>query len=287
MSKRWLAASCLVLITLVATSCLPARTSKEKEFGDNTVMGRIQARGKMIVGIESDLAPYSRFDSRTGKAEGFVVDLATTVADALGVKASFVGATGSQLVSMADNEEVDLAFPAIPITEEFLRNYRLTQVVYVAHQRLLVRSGSGITDVSALGARRTCSFINVDTQVPLKQLVEDVKVVQSARQECAYLLATGQVDAVTGSDVDLMSIATQVPDVEIVGDELTTEGYGAVTSSGGMTDFVNNTFSKVKSDGRWLAYYERWLAPVANAPDRQPPDLRAEEAAALYPSDLD
>lgn len=278
--------NCLLLLALL--SCVPsAETNEEQEFAESTVMGRIQSAGEIVVGIEADLAPYSSLDRETGRAEGFVVDLAGTVADALGVKARFVGGTGSQLVSMVTNEEVDLAFPAIPITEDFLRGHKITQVVYIAHQRLLVPSGSGITDVKSLTSKRSCSFINIDTEVPLQQINENVKVLQSVRLECGRLLAEGKVHAVTASDVYLMSLAARMKGVEIVGDQLTTEGYGAVTPSKGMTDFVNAIFSEVKSDGRWTTFYEHWLAPVASTPGTEPADMTAEEAAALYPTDVD
>lgn len=288
MRRVRLVVGCLLPIALFGAACVPsAETQEEKEFGESTVMGRIQGGGEIVVGIEANLAPYSSIDAETGEAEGFVVDLAHTVADALGVEATFVGATGSQLISMVTNEEVDLAFPAIPITEDFLRGHKLTQAVYIAHQRLLVRAGSGITGVESLTARKACSFINIDTEVPLQEINDEVKVLQSVRLECGELLAEGKVDAVTASDVYLMSLAAELEDVEIVGDQLTTEGYGAVTPSKGMTNFVNNTFSQVESDGRWSSFYERRLAPLAGSPEREPPDLTAEEAAALYPSDVD
>jgi ABC-type amino acid transport substrate-binding protein len=250
-------------------------------------MGRIQRAGEIVVGIEANLSPYSSLDQETGRAEGFAVELAHAVAAALGVRATFVGGTGSQLVTMVTEEEVDLAFPAIPITESFLRSHRLTQVVYVGHQRLLVRAGSGVTGVESLTSKKACSFINADTQVPLQETNEQVKVVESVREQCGELLADGEVDAVTGSDLHLMSLAARLQDVEIVGDQLSTEGYGAVTPSRGMSRFVNNTFSNVKSDGRWGTFYRRWLAPFSDSPDREPPELTAEEAAALYPADLD
>ena len=279
---RWLAVG-----ALFAGACVPAaETEEQKVFDEDTVMGQIQSDGEMTVGIEADLAPYSSVDPTTGEAKGFVVDLATAVADELGVEATYVGGTGAELISKVETEEVDIAFPAVTITEELLRESSFTDPVYVAHQKILVPSDAGISDVQELDSRRACSFIDADTQVPVEQINEDVKIIEATPGECRKLIDRGKVDAVIGSDVHLMSIAARQQGLEIVGDELTTEGYGAVTPARGMTDLVNSTMADAKSDGRWLSIFERWLAPVAGVPDTEPPDLTVEEAAALYPSDL-
>ena len=53
-----------------------------------------------------------------------------------------------------------------------------------------------------------------------------------------------------------------------------------------MRSFVNTVLTDLKSDGRWLNYYEEWLAPVAGRTDVNAPDLSLEEAATLWPRDL-
>jgi polar amino acid transport system substrate-binding protein len=288
MSMQRLSLASFVVVALVAASCAPATQTTQEEqkvFGPNTVLGEIQANGEIVVGIESDLLPYSKLDPVTGEVEGFVVELADALAAALGVKAIYVGASGPELMRMVTEERVDLAFPAVAMTEDLAGEYTFTNPIYVAHQRLLVRTGSSIKNVQSLGSKPACSFIDPETEVPLQQLDTEAKVIDSIGLECRHLLDAGKVDAVTAADVHLMSIAEEVNDAEIVGDDLTTEGYGVVAATSGMAHFANNTLSRVESDGRWLSFYELWLAPFANAPSREPPDLSLEEAAALYPSD--
>ena len=53
----------------------------------------------------------------------------------------------------------------------------------------------------------------------------------------------------------------------------------AVTVGGGWLPFVNSVLTTAEADGTWADLYERWIGPAP-----EPPDLSAEEAAALWPS---
>ena len=73
-------------------------------------------------------------------------------------------------------------------------------------------------------------------------------------------------------------------------EQLSSAGYGAALPED-ATDtrsFVNTVLTDLKSEARaWLNLYEKWLAPVANRTEVNAPDLTLEEAATLWPRELE
>lgn len=155
MSRVLVAACCCLLLT----ACVPPEEDNDRIVRydpEKTIMGEIQARGTLRVGLPdgSDLEPaghegYCPF-ALEGPAgpEGFLVDLASLVADSLGVEAEFVSASSSELLALVHargkgpESEVDLAFPMFPITEGLVQRRTFTDPYWVGHSRHLV-SGEG------------------------------------------------------------------------------------------------------------------------------------------------
>jgi hypothetical protein len=44
--------------------------------------------------------------------------------------------------------------------------------------------------------------------------------------------------------------------------------------------------SEAEVEGRWNDWYDAWVAPVTGSSEVEPPQLEAEEAAALFPQGL-
>jgi ABC-type amino acid transport substrate-binding protein len=287
MSIRVLA-TCALLFALVLSGCVPAEEDDDRIVNfdaEENLMGRIQDRGVLRIGIEADVPPWA--SSEIGDPEGFTVDLGQLVADSLGVDAEFVTADRSLLPAMVVDGDVDIAFPLIPTTEELLIEYGLTDPYFVAHQRLLVSAGSEIAGVDDLSGQDVCSVANNDTGVDLETLnpaIEEV-VIATTAEECLDLITAGQVEAVTGPDLILLSLASQEDGFEIVGDDLTTEGYGAVVSrgTGGFDGFVDGVFAEADREFYWTELYEQWVSPVTGEPAPPFPTMNLEEAATLFP----
>ena len=232
-----------------------------------TKMGEIQARGHIVVGIPSDYPPFGSLSS-SGQPEGFTAGLGRLVADALGVKAKFVGRPSDQLLGIVDSDGADLVFPMVPITQDSAASHPFSDPYLLVHQRLLVPGGSGIRGVSDLGGTTVCSVINAQTEVPLPRLDPSIslKTKRSAGQ-CAAPLKKGQVAAVTGPDVALLGLRSRLPGSELAGGRLTTEGYGAAVSpcAPGLAEFVTRVLAGAKKDGTWTDLYKRWVVPASGS----------------------
>lgn len=272
------------------TACVPPApvVDLSRGYSEDTVMGRIQAAGHMTIAIPDDAYPLGYAD-QNGDAQGFATVLARRIALTLGVKARFITGASEQLLELPERDIVDISFPAVAITEKRVRKYQFSDPYYISHQLLLVPTDSKVESVKDLAGDRVCSIgTHGEGLVSLSDLENTLQVVDAEPQQCLHLLDRDEVQAITGPDYILAGLAVVGRgDHELVGDELTTEGIGAVLERGESTwtEFVNGVFQLVEQEGLWQeAYAEHLQAGLGMV--KEPPTLTAEEAAALYPNEI-
>jgi polar amino acid transport system substrate-binding protein len=262
-----------------------------------TLMGQIQERGELLVGIPETPAPPFWVVDDAGQVDGFLADLSRELAEALGVDVEFVRLNEDDLLLPGRVEEespADVAFVESPATETLAKAHPLTHPYWVAHQRILVPADSTIEEWSDIDGNY-CSIIDPETGFDLSAAETSISQISSEVAGCSKMLKKDEVEAVTAPDHILMAVWADVtgcsqpclpsPDYEIVGDELTTAGYSAMLPLGspGWTSFVNATWGEAEAEGRWLEYYEEWIAPFGIELE-EAPDMTIEEAAGLFPS---
>lgn len=268
--------------------CVPA----EDEFGENTPMAQIQARGFIDIGIPESSRPFAFIDSNTGEPAGFAVELGRYIADELGVEPHFVAAPSADLPEIVGNGFIDVAFPLTPLTQHLfqveskLEGFEVTTPYFVAHQRLLTRTGARIRQVADLSGKPICQVLDPVAGVDVATLAPDIQI-QGATEpsECTGLIRARAVEAVTASDSVLMGIRAELGTrgYQIVGEDLTTEGYPAVTPRG-MGAWASRTLNEAEAAGVWAEAYEKWVSELSGE-EPSPPLLTLEDAASIYPSE--
>ena len=272
-------------LLLVASSCVPPEPDPYQvvPYNQETTMGQIQDREVLVIGVDPDHPPFAAVQPGEDP-EGFAPDLARFVAEALGVEIRFETAGSDELIAAMDGPQFDLVFPIRPITVEAIREKSFTEPYFVGHQRLLTPSASGIDDVGDLVGKAACSFAGTSKTVELDKLIPEIELRQEDDLDgCITALSSGKVDAVTA--VDFLLLEELTPGTRLVGEDLTTEGLGAMVPTGAneFARFVSAVFGLAKEDGRWSASYERWVGSLTGEEDEEPPDLSVGEAAALNP----
>ena len=289
MKRALLLAMCALLVGACAVE---ENDDVVLEYGPNTMMGLIQKRGVMRIGLPSDRPPLSSaLDTGPLEGGGFLVPIATELATSLGVEPEIVFVPNITLEGMIERDELDVAFPMRTITEEMVRSFNTTHPYFVAHQRLLVTS-TDVDEHEDLEGDRVCTLIDDDTGVVPSELDSSIETWTTFDpQRCVTMLARGTVDAATAPDLLLagMAKALESKDVEasVVGEHVTTEGIGAIVSVArpGLAGYVNEIFAEIEEEGRWTRWYNQWIGPYL--PDRSdaPPTMTLAEAAALFPDE--
>jgi ABC-type amino acid transport substrate-binding protein len=293
----------LSILMCVAAACVPAAPSTTQQVVQydptKTTMGQIQKRGTLVIGVPDDFYPFgyvgappgpgsSAKTSTSKKPAGFTVALGKLVANALGVKATYLPLPSAQLLGAVDKNRADLVFPMVPITEAGLSAHPFTDPYFIAHQRLLVPQGSTLRNVRDLNGRSVCSAIDPNTEIPLNRLVPSISLLSvGSALRCLGPLRAKKVVAATAPDAALMGLRALLPASQIVGDQLTTEGYGAAVSACNalFAEFVTRVFSDTKASGQWSALYNRWVGPASGSgPAPIAPSMTVVDASDLFPS---
>ena len=279
----------LICALMMLPSCLPEIVDDDTvpNFNaENTVMGVIQDEGVLRIAVEDDRAPWSDFTD-DGEPAGFNVDLGRLIARSLGVEAEFVPGTPDEMDRMLNGEDIDVAFPLTPITEERVSVHAYADPYWTGHQRLLVPEDSEIEQMTDLAGATVCSVVDAGTGAPALDLNPDIGdlIDSSEPLGCVEPMRSGAADAIIGPDVLLIAHMEALGEgYRIAGDQLTTEGYGPAVGVGlgGFTAFIDGVFSEADREGVWREYYDQWIAPLTGV-EMEFPRMTTEDAAALYP----
>jgi polar amino acid transport system substrate-binding protein len=265
-----------------ATASLPPDPMPERgQMPPGSTMDAIARQGVLTVGLDIGSNLFSFRDPVTGNVEGFDVDIAREVArDIFGDpnRVAFRILTADERFTALENRQVDLVVNTLSITCDRLAEIAFSTVYYEASQRILALRSSPIQSVDDLSGKRVCvargttSIGRLQKQVPAAKLVS-----VTTWADCLVLMQQGQVDATSTDDAILAGLATQDPYVHIVGESLSTESYGIGINKDepDLVRFVNGTLARIRSDGTWLAIYNRWLSnPLGQAPYPPPATYR-------------
>lgn len=283
------AAVALVLVLGLA-SCVPPEKELvlARDYEVDTVMGEIQERGHIIIGIAQDAHPLGYVD-HNNEAQGFTAALGRKIADTLGVEPRFISGPSEELLELPKEDLADVTFPAITIREPLVRRYAFSDPYFISHQRLLSLSNGDqvVESVEDLEGARVCSIASAETGVALDEVNDDVEVTESDPQSCLQALTRGRVAAITGPDYLLAGLRDRDPDrFMVTGDELTTEALGAVVERGASAwvDFVNGVLYLAEQEGDWQRAYRETMQEALGP--RELPTMTVEEAAALFPREV-
>ena len=260
-----------------------AQTAEVKQFPAGSTMGKIQDRGEITIGVKFDVPPFGFKNPQRGEVEGFDVELGKIVAEELGVEPKFVEAISDNRIPFLQQGETDLILSTMTINQERDTEIEFSEPYYIARGRILVPGDSDIKGIEDLAGKRVCTALGSTYEETLREQAPDadLKLVDTY-SECLELLQNGAIDAISTDDVILTGMIIQDDTLKMVGDELTTEPYGAGIKEGEkeFQKFVSDAFAAAEQDGRWEDLYQEWVGQYTNQ-KAQPPDMTLEEALAL------
>jgi ABC-type amino acid transport substrate-binding protein len=169
------------------------------------------------------------------------------------------------------------------INQERDTEIEFSEPYYVARGRILVPGDSDIKGIEDLAGKKVCTALGSTYEETLREQAPDADLtLVDTYSECLELLQNGAIDAISTDDVILTGMIIQDDTLKMVGDELTTEPYGAGIKEGDkeFQKFVSDTLEAAQADGRWEEAYQRWVGQYTNQ-QTPPPDMTLKEALAL------
>lgn len=140
--KKVIAAAMLGVMTMGFVGC-GASSSKASDENSTDLLETIQEKGKLVVGMSADYAPYEfHYIDENGKdvIGGFDVDIANEIADAIGVELVIQEMDFDALVSALPAGKIDVVISGMNPTEERSKVVDFSDIYYNSQHGILVRA---------------------------------------------------------------------------------------------------------------------------------------------------
>jgi len=210
----------------------------------------VQERGVLIVSTDPNYAPQS-FLNPDGSFEGFDVDVATKIADGLGVDVQFETPDWDSITAGSWSERWDISVGSMTITTPRTDILSFTEPYYYTPAFLAASTRSGVTALDQIP-------FTIPDEVEPTTLTTDancIEAIQSGRTEFDLLITSGTV-------ID-DAIAADAPIVKI-GEPIFVENLAvALDKSGPPHDAllfeIDRIIGEMHADGTLTALSEQWF----------------------------
>lgn len=218
---------------------------------------------KVRIGTEGAYPPFNFIDKK-GQLQGFDIDIAKALCEAMGVKYKFVIQDWDGIIPGLLAKKYDCIIASMSITEERKKKVDFTEKYYMTPAKFVVKKGAGI-EISEKGLKG--KTVGVQRATIHENFVRDkfgdtVKIKAYATQDEANMdLVSGRVDLVIADSVVLLDGFLQKDegkDFEFVGPGFTDkkwfgEGIGIAVRKGedDLREMLNKGIKKIRADGTY------------------------------------
>ncbi len=257
---------------------------------NGTTMAKIQERGRLIAGVSGDTLLFGARNPLTDQIEGFDIDMITEIARAI-FGEDLDGRIEYRVITYADRlpsleaDSVDVVAHTMTINCRRWLRIGFSSEYYHAGQKVLVKKGSGYTDITQLADAQgtVCApegSTNIDEVRSGAAKYDGLIVIGKPDiSDCLVAMQQGEADATTGDDTVLAGFAAQDPNTEVVGRAFTDEPYGLgfKKDNEDLVQFANGVIADMRTNGRWAEIYQTWLIDTGALID--PPEPPAPPVA--------
>ncbi|RQS62628.1 amino acid ABC transporter substrate-binding protein [Burkholderia sp. Bp8963] len=219
-------------------------------------LARIKSSGAFRVGTEGTYAPFTYHDE-SGKLTGFDVDIATAVAQHLGVKPQFVEGKWDGLIAGLDVKRYDAVINEVSITEARKVKYDFSTPYIATHAVLIVRSdNTTIKSFDDLKGKKSGNTLTSNFGKLAAAHGAEVVPVQGFN-ESIDLLTSGRVDATINDSLSYLDFKKHKPDAKLKVAATDTSGdddqSGVLIRKGNpeLKAAIDKALADIKADGTY------------------------------------
>ncbi len=216
---------CLLFLFLCFILC---GCGKKKVETDD--LQEIMDRGKIIIGVRNDTAPFG-FKDKNGNLCGFDIDLSRHIAKIIfgdENKVEFVPVTASNRISKLSSGEVDCLIATMTVTHKRQMVVRFSVPYYIAGQAIMVKKESEANGMRDFKGKKLITVFGSTSERNLRTSVPSVEVVGfKTYPEAFKALKEGKGEGVITDDTILLGYALKDDSVKILPPRYSEEPYAA------------------------------------------------------------
>ena len=284
MMKKLLALSLgAAMLLSVMTGCGKKEKTQEPENSDTqqqeqpaepaTLLEKIKAKGKLVVGTEAQYAPYE-FKDLDANFAGCDMWLAQQIADSLGVTLEVVDMAFDGIIPAVQSGQVDLGIAAFTNTPERAEEIDFSDLYETSAQLLIVKAGNAdkySTKEALAGQKVGAQKGTIQSQLILSALPESELFELEKYPALALEVQNGNIAGlVVDQAVGEALVATSNGGLEVSDFAFTAEeasfGKSVVIDKGNeeLVEAVNEVINKVVADGSYQKAYDDAVALAAS-----------------------
>lgn len=258
--------------------CDDATTSYAPSNDRAGALAELEDKRLLVVGVSADTLqlgsanPFERF-----QIEGFDIDIAQAIAEALDVTLRLRVITAAERIPLLESGQIDLVARNMTMNCTRWTQIGFSAVYYSATQKVLVRKDDVAAfekgGLASLDGKKVCAPAGSTSIDNITEEQPGVEAVPAGNHTgCLIKFQNGAVDAITGDDTVLAGLAAQDPYAVVPEQEpITTEPYGigANQDDVALIRFINSVLEERRRNGDWQASYDKWLEPYLG--DARPP----------------
>lgn len=219
-------------------------------------LAQIKSAGVFKVGTEGTYAPFTYHDE-SGKLTGFDVEIATAIAQRLGVKPEFVEGKWDGLIAGLDVNRYDAVINEVAITEARKAKYDFSDPYIASHAALIVRSdNTSIKTFDDLKGKKSANTLTSNFGKIATDHGADVVGVQGFN-ESIDLLTSGRVDATVNDSLSFLDFKKHKPDAKVkivaIDNSADSDKSGVIIRKGNadLQVAINKALAEIKADGTY------------------------------------
>ncbi|WDF83176.1 transporter substrate-binding domain-containing protein [Lacticaseibacillus pabuli] len=223
----------------------------------------------IVWGVKADTNLFGLMNIKTGKIQGFDIDIAKALTKKiLGKKghAKFTQVTSDTRMPLIKAGNIDAIIATMTITPERAKQVDFSNVYFKAGGSILVKKGSPIKSVKDLKKGTKVIVVQGSTYGDsIKKAAPNTQVLQLADYASAFTaLKSGQADALSTDNGILYGMSLQDKNYVVVGGTYTNEPYGIAVNKGQkpFRNAINKALDEIKADGTYDKIAQKWFGDV-------------------------
>lgn len=223
--------------------------------------------GKLHMATNAAFPPYEMTDDNGG-FEGIDVEIATAIADKLGLELVVDDMDFSSVINAVQGGKADIAMAGLTVNEERKQNVDFTASYATGVQVVIVPEDSDITTVDDLSNDKmigtqeaTTGYIYCSDTPENGGYGEDHVVAYTNGATAIQALLAGKVDAVVIDNEPAKAFVAANPTLKILDTEYVTEEYaiGISKENNALLDAVNGALEELIADGTVQSIVDKYI----------------------------
>lgn len=262
--KKALLAAAVAVLALVSAGCSRADSASSggSASAADSHLGQVLKSHTLRVGVQTEAAPWGVRKS-DGSYEGFDIDIANALGEALGAKVKFVPATNESRIPMLQADKADVMIASFTATDERAQQVAFT-IPYAAGGTLIaVPKDSDITSYDDLkGKSVSASRGSIGEQILEAQFPDAKPALFNSFADSVQALKSGKVDALIENNVIVPELVQQDDNIRILqGPVLSPSLMSMGVQQGDQVwlDYLDNFIRNYNVSGANDASSQKWL----------------------------